>query len=738
MSQPARLLDRQAAAEDKRSRKRHREVVAIPRLRAVGSLWLLLTVLAHNWLLLPELHASAVAVFGAAQLSYLFASSWLLRRYWRENARVDLGTVFLAADVIVFVSALYVSGGEKSWLLPLLCVRVADQMATSRKRVAAFATWTAALHLLLVSYMALIERRGFDLPAELAKALFVYLLNLYLALAAGPSERQRKEAAHATAVAHDLIEELSERSAQLEHARVRAEAASQAKGTFLANISHELRTPMNAVLGMADLLLDERLHPNQRKMVETILASGRSLLSVVNDVLDLSKIEAGELRLQRAEIGLEQLIESVLSPMRVLASNKGLEIGSELAIDTARGVRADDVRLRQVLFNLIGNAIKFTETGGVTLHVSEHDADEGQVRVRFAVEDTGIGMTESAAREVFEPFKQADDSTTRKFGGTGLGLSISRRLVQIMGGELGVQTAPGRGSTFSFELVLERVPLPAAEPETHTDTSLALQVRKAAPHVLIAEDTDVNRVLLQKWLERLGCQVTCVVNGNEAVAALTTEHAFAAAFMDWHMPELDGLTATERIRSWEHDNARDRTPIIGFTASAFTEEIERCRRAGMDDVLCKPVTRGELERTLHRALFGGGRTVAPRPQQSLALEPRLELTILDELRTLGAPEYVTTLIDGWKSDARARLDALADAAERDDRAELRELAHALKGSAAGIGARRLASLASELETYVQAPPAGDLRPRLRALRDEYAALTLELDRVLTRAAASGF
>jgi signal transduction histidine kinase/DNA-binding NarL/FixJ family response regulator len=731
-----RLLDRQAAASAKRARRRHREVVVIPRLRAVGSLWLLLTVLAHNWLLLPELHGGAVAVFGAAQISYLFLSSWLLNRYYREEARFDLGSVFLATDVIVFVSALYVSGGERSWLLPLLCVRVADQMVTSRRRVLAFATWTAALHVLLVLHMAFIEQRAFDLKVELAKALFVYLLNLYLALAAGPSERQRKEAVHATSVAHDLIEQLGERTHQLEHARARAEAASQAKGTFLANISHELRTPMNAVLGMADLLLDERLLPGQRKMVETILSSGRSLLSIVNDVLDLSKIEAGELRVHLTEISLEQLVESVLSPMRVLADSKGLELRLELETDPTHGVRADELRLRQVIFNLIGNAIKFTESGSVTLRVSQTDAEDERVRVRFSVADTGIGMTETAAREVFEAFKQADDSTTRRFGGTGLGLSISKRLVQLMAGELTLQTAPGLGSTFEFELLLERVPLPAAEPTAYTDSAaLAAKLHDVAPHVLIAEDTEVNRMLLQKWLERLGFRVTCVANGEEAVAALAAAHQYSVAFMDWHMPVLDGLAATERIRQWEQAQGRPRTPIIGFTASAFTDETERCRKAGMDDVLSKPVVRAELERKLHHALFGAGGTLEPATRTS-STAPRLDMTMLDELQSLGAPQYVASLIEQFRKDTEQRLELLAGAIERADHASVRTLAHALRGSAAGIGAQRLAELATALETHALQQLPADAPTRLLELREEYEQLAVELERITATGAAA--
>jgi signal transduction histidine kinase/CheY-like chemotaxis protein len=727
------LLDRDAELRKKRKRREHRTVIVIPRLRIVGNLWLLLTVAVHNWLLLGQFDARLIGGFALLQLCYVAVSQWTLSRYYRQDARIDLGSLFLAVDVIVFVLAIYVSGGDKSWLWPLLCVRVADQIATSPRQAFAFATWTALLHALLVLYMGLVEQRGFRLDAELAKVVFLYVLNGYLSLAAGPSQRQRIEAVRATALAHELIAELGNRTRQLEAERKRAEDASHAKSRFLANISHEIRTPMNAVLGMADLLLDEPLPIAQRRMAETIFSSCRSLLGIVNDVLDMSKVEAGELKLQNADLDLHQVIETVLSPMRVLAQSKGLTLRAELEGMPERAVRGDDMRLRQVLVNLVGNAIKFTPKGSVTLRVAPHELSPEYVRVRFSVEDTGIGMNEQAAKEVFQPFKQADESTTRKFGGTGLGLSISKRLVEMMGGDLALRTAPAAGSVFTFELVMQ-LGQSLRKPQGVPDEGSQLeQLRAAAPAVLIAEDTDVNRILLQKWLERLGCRVTSVCDGAQALNALSCEHPYAVVFMDWHMPKLDGLKATERIRQWEIDNARKRTPIIGFTASAFIDEVERCKSAGMDDVLSKPLVRAELEHKLCLHVLGTAappKTASVRPGDT---EPSLDPALIRELLAFGAKDFLHDLLGNFIKETPLRLHALSEAVARSDEERQREIAHVLRGSAGAVGATRLSRMASKLEAAAVAAPDAELAVSLRALHSEFEHVAAELKTVLAAA-----
>jgi signal transduction histidine kinase/CheY-like chemotaxis protein len=712
----------------KLERRRQRSVVAIPRLRAIGNLFLVLAVGAHNLVLLPSFDAGPLLGFAALTLAYTVVTKLLLVRWWRPEARVDLGTVFLATDVILFVLALYVSGGERSWLLPVLCVRVADQIATSRRRAFAFASWAALLHTALVLYLALGEARELSLAAEMAKVVFIYVMNGYLALAAGPHERQRAEAVRATAMAHELIAELGERTRQLEVQRARAEAASRAKGTFLANISHEIRTPMNAVMGMTELLLEEPLLEPQRKMADTILSSGRSLLAIVNDVLDMAKVEAGELNLHTTEMDLARMVESVLSPMRVLAEAKDLSLRAVVELPWP-AVRADEMRLRQVLFNLVGNAIKFTPRGQVTIRVSQVAESADSVRVRFSVEDTGIGMTEQAAARVFDAFQQADESTTRRFGGTGLGLSISKQLVAMMGGALTLRTAVGCGSTFEFELALPRAASVAAQPVAQPSSSLQERVRARSPSVLIAEDTEVNRVLLQRWLEWFGCKVSCVEDGAQALAVLTQQHGFDLVFMDWHMPALDGLEATARVRQWEAEHGQRPTRIIGFTASAFSDEVARCKKAGMDDVLVKPLVRTQLDQMLALHVLESSPARVSVVEAAPAEEPRLDAAVLAELQQLG-PQVAHDLLARFVAGIPARLTELSDALASDDRARLRGAAHGLRGAAGCYGAKRLIGLTTKLELQAEAQPEGDLAPSVAAVAVELEQVAKALRAVL--------
>ena len=393
-------------------------------------------------------------------------------------------------------------------------------------------------------------------------------------------------------------------AASLEIARAAAEAANQAKGRFLANVSHELRTPMNAVIGTTEWLLDEGLPDAQRAKAHTILSAGHSLLAIINDVLDMSKIEAGELRLHSADFNIAEVIESMLGPMRVLAEAKGLKLCAEIDRLPREMLHGDELRLRQVLVNLIGNAIKFTHEGSVTLRIASVHCTEASARLHFSVCDTGIGMDEEALGRVFSPFEQADESTTRRFGGTGLGLSIATRLVALMGGALTVRTAQHQGSTFEFTVELGFAAVPRQAEVQKPAVYAAERLRARAPHVLVAEDNAVNRILLERVLVQLGCRVELVPNGAQAVAQLTQAHTFDIVFMDWHMPELDGLNATANIRAWERAQRRPPIRIIGFTASAFDDEVARCREAGMNDVLTKPIVRAQVEQKLHEYLLG--------------------------------------------------------------------------------------------------------------------------------------
>jgi len=411
-----------------------------------------------------------------------------------------------------------------------------------------------------------------------------------------------------------------------EHAKEmtqKAVVAGQAKSEFLANMSHEIRTPMNGILGIAELLADTALSGPQLEYARTILDSSRSLLTVLNDVLDFSKIEAGKMGLEALPVNLRELMANVAGLMSVQAGNKSLRMAMHVADDVPPLVCADPGRLRQILINLCGNSVKFTHTGGIGLHVKAVGHGQRCVTLRFEVRDTGIGIPADRVDALFQPFVQADSSTVRRFGGTGLGLSIVKRLVELMGGEVGVETQEGRGSTFwfiaRFELAespapVARTPIAATDAaafEHRASSNLPQRVFAEAPRILLVEDNDVNRMVACRTLEQLGYQVEIAVNGRKAVEAWQ-RGGHALILMDCQMPVMDGYEATREIRAREP--AGTRIPIIALTAHAMQDDSLKCRQAGMDDYLTKPIIRQILSDCLERHLLSAA---ALRVRESL-------------------------------------------------------------------------------------------------------------------------
>ena len=477
-----------------------------------------------------------------------------------------------------------------------------------------------------------------------------------------------------------------------------AESANRAKSAFLAMMSHEIRTPMNAIMGNAQLLGDSVLAPDERESVETIETAGSALLSLINDVLDFSKIEADRMELDRTGFAPVALVESVVKLFGINARGKGIGLAAQIDPAMPAILAGDPLRLRQVLSNLVGNAIKFTASGGVTVKASVVAIADDETRLRFEVTDTGIGIDDEGRKRLFAPFVQVDAATTRKFGGTGLGLAISKRLVGLMGGQIGVDSTVGAGSTFWFTVALAKATPAEISAVQTANQPVEKNTDIIGAHVLVAEDNLPNKRLIERLLARLGVDAEIVGNGVDAVAAAQGK-AFDLILMDCHMPELDGFDATREIRA-----GGSSIPIIALTADAMSGDREVCIEAGMDDYLAKPIVTAELIRTLRRWLpdrTAVATTGEPEPRAIRLARSGKELDTarIAELCALdpdGSAGFLAHMIADYETTLNETVPAIRAAVESGDALGLEEAAHKLKGTAAQLGARRVNDAAVRL------------------------------------------
>ncbi|UYL09926.1 ATP-binding protein [Bdellovibrio sp. SKB1291214] len=485
-----------------------------------------------------------------------------------------------------------------------------------------------------------------------------------------------------TRILHKQIRLRQKVEKALDEARIKAMEASNLKSSFLANMSHEIRTPLNGIIGMTKLMEQTPLNARQLDYLETIKVSSTSLLSLINEILDLSKIESGKFQLEETNFELSSLIKSAVSIVDYSAKLKNLEIKTEIDPAVPEFLTGDPLRLRQVLLNLINNAIKFSEHGLIKVRITPKGPDaNGSLHLLFEIIDQGIGFDAETKNKLFQSFSQGDGSMTRKYGGTGLGLAISKQIVEMMKGTIDVDSVKGIGSRFYFDVNL-------GLPHTDAEIQRISNLKPVAPlqgHVLIAEDNLVNQKVVSEMLSTMGCTSHVVENGNAAIAALLTDH-YDLILMDAQMPVMDGYEATRLIRKGQAGEDNKTIPILATTANAIKGDIELCLEAGMNDYISKPISYNDLAFKIGKWMGRGHHVVNPLNMDNLKQEDKRSGNML-----------LKEVVEIFNEESPAQIKKMREAIASKEYAKIPPIAHNLKSSAAVLGAMRLKELAERIE-----------------------------------------